>query len=87
MSRGSPYSPARTVSTGLRSVLDCAAARLAPGGWLVMEFGCGQDSDVTALLDGVSGLDLFKVRHDLQDIPRTVVCRKGFEAALGPRER
>ena len=72
---------------GLRSVLDCAAARLAPGGWLVMEFGCGQDSDVTALLDGVSGLGLFKVRHDLQDIPRTVVCRKGFEAALGLGER
>lgn len=61
---------------GLRSVLQGAAATLSPGGWLVMEFGCGQDSCVTDLLTGVDGLDLVKIRHDLQDIPRTLVCRR-----------
>ena len=62
---------------GLRSVLEGAAAKLSPGGWLVMEFGCGQDDCVTDLVTGVDGLDLVKIRHDLQDIPRTVICRKG----------
>jgi len=62
---------------GLRSVLEGAAAKLAPGGWLVMEFGCGQDDCVTDLVRGVNGLGVVKIRHDLQDIPRTVVCRKG----------
>jgi release factor glutamine methyltransferase len=61
---------------GLRSVLEGAAAKLSPGGWLVMEFGCGQDDCVTDLVTGVDGLDLVKIRHDLQDIPRTVVCRR-----------
>jgi release factor glutamine methyltransferase len=61
---------------GLRSVLEGAAAKLAPGGHLVMEFGCGQDDGVTNLVRAVDGLDVVKIRHDLQDIPRTVVCRK-----------
>lgn len=61
---------------GLRSVLEGAAAKLAAGGHLVMEFGCGQDNDVTHLVNGVDGLDLVKIRHDLQDIPRTVICRR-----------
>ena len=61
---------------GLRSVLDASASKLAPGGWLVMEFGCGQDDCVTDLVRSASGLDLVKIRHDLQDIPRTVVCRR-----------
>jgi release factor glutamine methyltransferase len=62
--------------TGLRSVLEGAASKLAPGGWLVMEFGCGQDDCVTDLVRGVPGVDLVKIRHDLQDIPRTVICRR-----------
>jgi len=61
---------------GLRSVLEGAAEKLAPGGLLVMEFGCGQDDCVTSLVQGVAGLHLVKVRHDLQDIPRTVICRR-----------
>jgi len=65
---------------GLRSVLEGAAAKLAPGGHLVMEFGCGQDDGVTDLVRGVNGLDVVKIRHDLQDIPRTVVCRKNVGA-------
>ena len=61
---------------GLRSVLEGAATRLAPGGWLVMEFGCGQDDGVTDLVSRVDELEVVKIRHDLQDIPRTVVCRR-----------
>ena len=61
---------------GLRSVLHGAASTLAPGGWLIMEFGCGQDDCVTALVHAVPELELVKIRHDLQDIPRTVICRR-----------
>lgn len=65
---------------GLRSVLEGAVAKLAPGGHLVMEFGCGQDDRVTDLVRGVDGLDVIKIRHDLQDIPRTVICRRASHA-------
>ena len=61
---------------GLRSVVQGAAKRLRPGGWLVMEFGCGQDDCVTDLVGGISGIDVVRIRHDLQDIPRTVICRR-----------
>lgn len=61
---------------GLRKVLEGAASKLVAGGWLVMEFGCGQDDCVTALVHDVAGLNLVKIRHDLQDIPRTVICRR-----------
>ena len=65
---------------GLRSVLAGAMAKLTPGGHLVMEFGCGQDDGVTDLVRGADGLDVVKIRHDLQDIPRTVVCRRASHA-------
>jgi release factor glutamine methyltransferase len=64
---------------GVRSVLEGAVRRLAPGGWLVMEFGLGQDSAVTSLVEGMSGIDVVKLRHDIQDIPRTLVGRKTLE--------
>jgi release factor glutamine methyltransferase len=61
---------------GLQSVLEAAAAKLAPDGWLIMEFGCGQDDHVTALVEAVAGLNLVKIRNDLQDIPRTAIIRR-----------
>jgi len=66
---------------GVRSVLEAAVARLAAGGLLIMEFGLGQDDAVTALVDVVSTLDVVAIRHDLQDIPRTVICRRNRDAA------
>jgi release factor glutamine methyltransferase len=60
---------------GLRRVLEDAAVRLVPGGWLIMEFGCGQDDAVVDLLKATPSLSLVKVRGDLQDIPRTLVAR------------
>ena len=61
---------------GLRHVLEAALPRLVAGGWLIMEFGCGQDDQVSALVPHYSGLTLTKIRHDLQEIPRTAIIRK-----------
>jgi release factor glutamine methyltransferase len=75
------YEPPVAVFSGedgldaLRSIVKAAAAKLAPGGWLIMEFGCGQDDCVSSLVLETEGLDQVKVRHDLQGIPRTVICR------------
>jgi release factor glutamine methyltransferase len=60
----------------LRRVVEGALPRLVPGGWLIMEFGYGQDEHVERLVPEYPGLTLAKIRHDLQDIPRTAVIRK-----------
>jgi len=60
----------------LRLVVQASLPRLVPGGWLIMEFGCGQDDQVAKLVPEYPGLTLEKIRHDLQDIPRTAVIRK-----------
>jgi release factor glutamine methyltransferase len=76
------YEPAVAVFAGedgldaMRTVAAAASLCLAPGGFLVMEFGCGQDDCVVALVGEIADLELVKVRHDLQDIPRTIVCRR-----------
>jgi release factor glutamine methyltransferase len=60
---------------GLRRVLEDSPPRLVPGGWLIVEFGYGQDDAVAALVNASAALSLVKIRGDLQDIPRTVVAR------------
>jgi release factor glutamine methyltransferase len=60
---------------GLRRVLQDSIARLVPGGWLIMEFGYGQDEAVAELVNASSGLSVVKIREDLQGIPRTLVAR------------
>jgi len=63
---------------GLRDiagVLDTAAAKLTPGGWLVMEFGYGQEESVEALVDARPVLRLDHMRADLQGIPRTAIIQ------------
>ena len=65
-------------SEGLRDiagVLDAAAAKLAPNGWLLMEFGLGQEDDVRRLVSTQPRLRLRGVRSDLQGIPRTAMIR------------
>jgi release factor glutamine methyltransferase len=65
-------------SQGLRDiagVLDAAAAKLAPNGWLLMEFGLGQEDDVRRLVSTQPRLRLRGVRSDLQGIPRTAMIR------------
>jgi release factor glutamine methyltransferase len=63
---------------GLRDiagVLNTATAKLTPGGWLVMEFGYGQEESVEALVDARPDLRLDHVRADLQGIPRTAIIQ------------
>jgi release factor glutamine methyltransferase len=61
---------------GLRRVLEDSIARLAPDGWLIVEFGYGQEDAVRSIVAGLPALSLVKIRGDLQDIPRTAVIRK-----------
>lgn len=64
---------------GLRDiggVLDAAAAKLGPGGWLFMEFGYDQEDDVAALVARHRELRLVRVRDDLQGIPRTAIIHR-----------
>ena len=64
---------------GLRDitgVLDAAGAKLNPGGWLVMEFGYGQEEQVEALVAARAPLTLRRVRSDLQGIPRTAIIQR-----------
>jgi release factor glutamine methyltransferase len=61
---------------GLRRVVEDSASRLVSGGWLIVEFGYGQDDAVTELVNASPVLTLVKIRGDLQNIPRTVVARR-----------
>jgi release factor glutamine methyltransferase len=60
---------------GVLAVLEAASTRLAPGGWLVFEFGLGQDEEIRALVAGYPQLRLDHIRDDLQGIPRTAVVQ------------
>ena len=65
---------------GLRDitgVLDAACLTLKPGGWLVMEFGYGQEEQVEALVAARAPLTLRRVRADLQGIPRAAIIQRG----------
>ena len=64
---------------GLRDiagVLEAAAVKLAPNGWLLMEFGLGQEDDVRRLVSTQPRLRLRGVRSDLQGIPRTAMIQR-----------
>ena len=53
-----------------------APARLATGGYLVFEFGLGQDVEVEDLIDASPDLTLVGLRRDLQGIARTGIACK-----------
>ena len=64
---------------GLRDiagVLAAASAALVPGGWLVMEFGYGQEPGVETLVTMQTALRLHRVQPDLQGIPRTAIIQR-----------
>jgi len=64
---------------GLRLVsrlVAAAPARLRPGGYLIFEFGYGQDVEIEALVDEHPDLELIGLRRDLQGIARTAVARR-----------
>lgn len=56
----------------IRRLFDTAAAHLAAGGRLVVEFGFGQDAEIVRLADA-TGWRVLDVRRDLQQIPRVIV--------------
>lgn len=60
----------------IKGVLDAAREKLTSDGWLIFEFGLGQDEDVGALVRGYEELRLVRVRDDLQGIPRTAVVQR-----------
>jgi release factor glutamine methyltransferase len=76
------YEPAEAVFGGrdgfdlIRALLEQSAARLARGGWLLMEFGAGQDDEVRAVLAEYPQLTVHGIRDDLQGIPRMAVIRR-----------
>jgi release factor glutamine methyltransferase len=76
------YEPAVALFSGedglatIRALVKQAAARVRPEGWLIFEFGWGQADEVKDLVDRVGAWRLIRLRHDLQDIPRTAVLQR-----------
>lgn len=65
--------------TGLRDiagVLDTASAKLRKHGWLVMEFGFGQEDEVRGLVDLRPKLQFLRFRADLQGLARTAIIQR-----------
>ncbi len=58
----------------IRALLADAPRVLAPGGWLIVEFGFGQEDGIRAAVSR-SALELVEIRSDLQGVPRTLVAR------------
>jgi release factor glutamine methyltransferase len=53
-----------------------AAERLRPGGFLMFEFGLGQDDRIESLIASTPGLRLTELRRDLQGIARTAIVER-----------
>jgi release factor glutamine methyltransferase len=60
----------------IESVLRAVSSSLRPGGWLLMEFGFGQEEDVRARVAAHPELHLDRVVADLQGLPRTAVITR-----------
>jgi release factor glutamine methyltransferase len=76
------HEPARALYGGedgldvIRRLVAVAADRLAPGGWLLLEFGYGQDAAVRALMAASPFWTDVTVTPDLQGIPRVAAARR-----------
>ena len=60
----------------MAAVVAHAADRLRPGGYVIFEFGAGQDEEVEALLLATPALNVTGIRRDLQGIARTAIARR-----------
>jgi release factor glutamine methyltransferase len=60
----------------IEGVLKASVAKLRLGGWLIMEFGFGQEDDVRARVAQHDDLRLDRVVADLQGLPRTAVITR-----------
>jgi release factor glutamine methyltransferase len=76
------YEPAAALDGGpdglsvITRLVDQARRALSPGGWLVFEFGDGQEAGVRAAISDRPGLELVRIRDDLRGIARTAVVRR-----------
>lgn len=57
-------------------LIAAAPARLRPGGYLIFEFGLGQDVEVEGLIEASPELTLVGLRRDLQGIARTAIAQR-----------
>jgi len=53
-----------------------APARIGSGGWLIFEFGFGQDEEIEQMISSSPDLTLIDLKRDLQGIARTAVARR-----------
>ena len=60
----------------IRRLVGQAPTRLRPGGYLIFEFGFGQDEAVEELLASSPDFQSIELRRDLQGIARTAVARR-----------
>lgn len=60
----------------IEAVMATSSTRLKPGGWLIMEFGFGQEDDVLALAARHDELTVHGLRADLQGLSRTVIIQR-----------
>ena len=60
----------------LDAVAATASNRLRPGGWLIMEFGFGQEDDVRRIVARHGELMVCGLRTDLQGLARTVIIQR-----------
>lgn len=60
----------------IEGVLEATVAKLRLGGWLIMEFGFGQEDDVRARVARHDDLRLDRLVSDLQGLPRTAVITR-----------
>lgn len=58
------------------AVLAAASQTLRPGGWLVMEFGFGQEDEVRELVSKRPNLFVDHTRADLQGLARTAIIQR-----------
>ena len=61
---------------GIESVLDGAAANLRPQGWLLLEFGFGQEDGVREAVARRPQFRVDRMISDLQGLPRTLVAQR-----------
>jgi release factor glutamine methyltransferase len=76
------FEPAMALFGGLRGLdvverlLRQSVEHLARNGWLIVEFGDGQEASVRELISGTDGLTMIDARPDLQGIARVAVARR-----------
>jgi release factor glutamine methyltransferase len=60
----------------IRRLVSGSPERLEPGGYLILEFGDGQESDVSELISASDRLKMIGIKQDLQGIERIAITRR-----------